>query len=176
MLDGQAHHARDHQGGFSLSSNSETTQFAGIPGLRGTEHVGFTVPDLEQATEFFVQIIGCEYMFEVGPFASDDDWMKTHLNVHPRTVMRRLRFFRCKHRLELRSVPVRVARSESSDSQEQRYRRASSCFLCGRLRYRASVAKGGCSGSRQSKQCGQLDRMRDRRGSTFCLHGGCSLS
>lgn len=80
-----------------MASNSETTQFAGIPGLRGTEHVGFTVPDLEQATEFFVQIVGCEYMFELGPFASDDDWMKTHLNVHPRTVMHRLRFFRCKH-------------------------------------------------------------------------------
>ncbi|MFP5206462.1 MAG: VOC family protein [Acidobacteriota bacterium] len=69
----------------------------GIPGLRGTEHIGFTVPDLDQATEFFVNVIGCQYLFELGPFQADDDWMVTHLNVHPRTVMRRLRFFRCKH-------------------------------------------------------------------------------
>ncbi len=58
--------------------------------------MGFTVPDLEQATAFFVDVIGCEYMFELGPFVAEDDWMEKHLNVHPRTVMRRLRFFRCK--------------------------------------------------------------------------------
>jgi catechol 2,3-dioxygenase-like lactoylglutathione lyase family enzyme len=69
----------------------------GVPGLRGTEHIGFTVPDLEEATAFFVDVIGCEYFFELGPFAASDDWMKTHLNVHPRAVMRRLRFFRCKN-------------------------------------------------------------------------------
>jgi catechol 2,3-dioxygenase-like lactoylglutathione lyase family enzyme len=80
----------------TLSSESSIQPSPGIPGLRGTEHVGFTVPDLEQATAFFVNVIGCEYMFELGPFVADDDWMEKHLNVHPRTVMRRLRFFRCK--------------------------------------------------------------------------------
>jgi catechol 2,3-dioxygenase-like lactoylglutathione lyase family enzyme len=55
-----------------------TSPSSGLPGLRGTEHVGFTVPDLEEATRFFV------------------DWMATHLNVDPRTIMRKLRFFRCK--------------------------------------------------------------------------------
>ena len=69
----------------------------GMPGLRGTEHVGFTVPDIEEATNFFVDVIGCEYVFEVGPFVADGDWMATHMNVHPRTVMQKLRFFRCKH-------------------------------------------------------------------------------
>lgn len=68
-----------------------------IPGLRGTEHIGFTVPDLEEATRFFVDVIGCEYVYTLGPFARDDDWMAEHLNVHPRTVMKELRFFRCGH-------------------------------------------------------------------------------
>jgi len=36
-------------------------------------------------------------MFELGPFQAADDWMEKHLNVDSRTVMRRLRFFRCKH-------------------------------------------------------------------------------
>lgn len=68
----------------------------GIPGLRGTEHIGFTVPDLEEATRFFVDVIGCELIYALGPFARDDNWMQEHLNVHPRTIMRKLRFFRCK--------------------------------------------------------------------------------
>ncbi len=84
-----------------MNSESEMAEAiqpkGGIPGLRGTEHIGFTVPDLEQATSFFVDVVGCELMFEVGPFVSEDDWMATHLNVHPRTVMRRLRFLRCRH-------------------------------------------------------------------------------
>jgi len=53
----------------------------GLPGLAGTDHVGFTVPDLEAATRFFVDVIGCVLVFEVGPFQSDDDWMQAHLGV-----------------------------------------------------------------------------------------------
>ena len=68
----------------------------GLPGLRGAEHIGFTVPDLEQATAFFVEVIGCDAVYDLGPFAADDDWMQAHLNVHPRAVMKKLRFFRCK--------------------------------------------------------------------------------
>ena len=69
---------------------------AGIPGLRGTEHIGFTVPDLEQAERFFVDVIGCERIYSLGPFVKDDNWMAENMGVHPRTVMRELRFFRCK--------------------------------------------------------------------------------
>lgn len=69
----------------------------GLPGLRGTEHIGFTVPDLDQAERFFVDVIGCELVYSLGPFAHDnDEWMLEHMGVHPRTVMRELRFFRCK--------------------------------------------------------------------------------
>lgn len=67
----------------------------GLPGLRRLDHIGFTVPDLEQAREFLVDVLGCEYMYTLGPYEHDDDWMREHLNVHPRAVMRRLHFFRC---------------------------------------------------------------------------------
>ena len=67
-----------------------------IPGLTRLDHVGFTVPDLEAAHSWLVDVLGCEYMYRLGPFASDDsDWMREHMNVHPRTVMRELRFYRC---------------------------------------------------------------------------------
>jgi catechol 2,3-dioxygenase-like lactoylglutathione lyase family enzyme len=65
-----------------------------LPGLRGVEHIGLTVPDLETATQFFVDVLGAEALFEVGPFASEDDWMEKHLGVHPRAVIRRLRMLR----------------------------------------------------------------------------------
>lgn len=66
-----------------------------MPGLRGMDHVGFTVPDLEEAVKFFVNVLGCEEFYELGPFRFDDDWMQTQLNVHPRAVMKKLRFLRC---------------------------------------------------------------------------------
>lgn len=67
----------------------------GLPGLAGVEHVGFTVPDIEEATRFFVDVIGCEQVYSLGPFQSSGNWMSEHLNVPARTVMRELRFFRC---------------------------------------------------------------------------------
>ncbi|UCI28677.1 VOC family protein [Mesorhizobium sp. B2-8-5] len=78
-------------------SMEATDTMKGLPGLRGTEHIGFTVPDLDEAVRFFVEVIGCEPFYELGPFQSDGDWMETHLNVHPRTVMKRLKFLRCRH-------------------------------------------------------------------------------
>ena len=39
-----------------------------LPGLRGTEHIGFTVPDLDEADDFFVNVIGCERVYSLGPF------------------------------------------------------------------------------------------------------------
>ena len=68
-----------------------------LPGLRGTEHIGFTVPDLDQAERFFVDVIGCETVYRLGPFIKDDDWLAQQLHVHPRAIMRELRFFRCKN-------------------------------------------------------------------------------
>lgn len=67
----------------------------GLPGLTRVDHIGFTVPDLEQAHDFLVDVLGCEYMYTLGPFRHDDsDWMSVHLNVHVRAVMQELRFYR----------------------------------------------------------------------------------
>jgi catechol 2,3-dioxygenase-like lactoylglutathione lyase family enzyme len=67
-----------------------------LPGMTGVDHIGFTVPDLDEARTFLVDVLGCEYLYSLGPFIHEDtDWMAEHLNVHPRTVMRRNNFFRC---------------------------------------------------------------------------------
>lgn len=70
------------------------TRRRGIPGIRGTDHIGFTVPDLDEAHHFLVEILGCEEIYRLGPKQADDDWMQTHLGVHPRTVIREIRFYR----------------------------------------------------------------------------------
>ncbi|WP_219825315.1 VOC family protein [Nonomuraea typhae] len=66
-----------------------------LPGLARLDHVGFTVPDLDAARDFLVDVLGCEYMYTLGPYADAGDWMAEHLGVHPRAVMRELHFFRC---------------------------------------------------------------------------------
>lgn len=69
----------------------------GIPGIRGTDHIGFTVPDLNDAEAFLVDVVGCERIYTLGAKESDDDWMHTHLGVHPRTVISEIRFYRLGH-------------------------------------------------------------------------------
>jgi catechol 2,3-dioxygenase-like lactoylglutathione lyase family enzyme len=63
---------------------------------RGIEHIGLTVPNLHEAIDFFVNVLGCEPFYDLGPFNSDDDWMVEHMNVHPRAEVKRLKFLRCK--------------------------------------------------------------------------------
>ena len=65
-----------------------------IPGVTAVDHIGFTVPDLDEAHTFLVDVLGCEYMYELGPFENPGSWMSRHLNVDDDAVMRRLRFFR----------------------------------------------------------------------------------
>ena len=41
----------------------------GMPGLRGLEHVGLTVPNLDDAVRFFCEVIGCEHVLDAGTVA-----------------------------------------------------------------------------------------------------------
>ena len=67
----------------------------GIPGLRGGDHVGVTVPDMEQAHAFFTGVLGCDFVYSLPEMRHDDDWMADHLNVDPRAVVAEVRFYRC---------------------------------------------------------------------------------
>ena len=54
----------------------------GIPTARGVDHVGYTVPDLAQAVDFFTQVLGGQIVFYAGPFEDrDGNWMTTNLEV-----------------------------------------------------------------------------------------------
>lgn len=69
---------------------------AAVPGMRGVEHFGFTVPDAQQAVDFFVGVMGCKAFFTIGPFGPfKDDWMKQNLNVNPRAEIPVAHLVRC---------------------------------------------------------------------------------
>jgi catechol 2,3-dioxygenase-like lactoylglutathione lyase family enzyme len=67
----------------------------GIPGLRGGDHIGFTVPDMAQAHDFLTDVLGCQFSYALPAMAHADDWMTSHLNVDPRREVREIRFYRC---------------------------------------------------------------------------------
>ena len=68
----------------------------GIPGMRGVDHIALTVPDLEEATNFFVDVLGCEVYYSIGPFMDPaGNWMTENLDVHPRAEIPEIRILRC---------------------------------------------------------------------------------
>jgi catechol 2,3-dioxygenase-like lactoylglutathione lyase family enzyme len=73
-----------------------TSAQAAIPGMRGTDHIGVTVPNLKQAVTFFVEVMGCEAFYQLGPFADDQgSWMTENLNVHARAKIDSMQLVRC---------------------------------------------------------------------------------
>jgi catechol 2,3-dioxygenase-like lactoylglutathione lyase family enzyme len=70
--------------------------YAAMPGMKGPQHIGFTVPNLDQAIEFYEDVIGCEAFFSIGPFGPfEDDWMTENLNVNKKAVITLAYTMRC---------------------------------------------------------------------------------
>lgn len=88
---------------------SDVQARAGLPGLRGFDHVGFTVPDLAQARAFFTDVLGWEFLYELGPYRDlHGSWMTDHLNVDPRAEAR-INFYRVGGRATFEVFEYRVA-------------------------------------------------------------------
>jgi catechol 2,3-dioxygenase-like lactoylglutathione lyase family enzyme len=71
----------------------------GLPGLRGAEHLGITVPDLDEAHRFLVDVLGARPVFDGGR-TDDADVMTRVLGANPGDAMR-YRFYRLGHGLNL---------------------------------------------------------------------------
>jgi catechol 2,3-dioxygenase-like lactoylglutathione lyase family enzyme len=67
-----------------------------IPGMRGHDHTGVTVPDMAQAVTFFTDVIGCKKAMSFGPFADDKGtFMQDLLGVDPKAVIEEITLVRC---------------------------------------------------------------------------------
>ena len=68
----------------------------GVPTMRGHDHTGITVPDIKQAADFFVNVLGCKEAMSFGPFEDPKgDFMHNLLNVNPRAVIHQITMLRC---------------------------------------------------------------------------------
>jgi catechol 2,3-dioxygenase-like lactoylglutathione lyase family enzyme len=86
----------------------------GVPGFRGSDHIGMTVPDLDQAVKFFVEVLGCEAFYKMGPFKADDDWMAVHLDVNPRAEIPQMQLVRCGHGTNLELLQYKSPDQDTS--------------------------------------------------------------
>lgn len=67
-----------------------------IPGLRGHDHTGVTVPDMAAAVDFFTNVVGCRKAMSFGPFADDKGtFMQDVLGVDPKAVIEEITLVRC---------------------------------------------------------------------------------
>lgn len=67
-----------------------------IPGMRGHDHTGITVPDMKQAVDFFTEVVGCKRAMSFGPFADDKGtFMQDLLGVDPKAVIEEVTMVRC---------------------------------------------------------------------------------
>jgi len=53
----------------------------GVPSVRGVDHVGLTVPDLDAAVIFFADILGAQVLWHIGPVGGDGDYMAARYGV-----------------------------------------------------------------------------------------------
>lgn len=67
-----------------------------LPGVRGVNHIGLTVPDIEEAETFFSDVLGCDKATSFGPFRDDSGtFMQDLLDVDPRAVVNQITLMRC---------------------------------------------------------------------------------
>ena len=81
---------------IAILANAPLAHADGMPGLRGHDHTGITVPDIKQAIDFFVNVLGCKEAMSFGPFSDDKTtFMHDLLNVDPRAVIHQITLVRC---------------------------------------------------------------------------------
>jgi len=77
-------------------SSLASAALAGMPGMRGHDHTGITVPDMDQAVTFFSDILGCQKAMSFGPFADDKGTFMTDLlGVDAKAVIETITLMRC---------------------------------------------------------------------------------
>ena len=77
--------------GFTANASAES-----LPGMRGVNHIGLTVPDIAAAEAFFADVLGCEKATSFGPFRDDEGtFMQDLLDVDPRAVINQITLMRC---------------------------------------------------------------------------------
>jgi catechol 2,3-dioxygenase-like lactoylglutathione lyase family enzyme len=82
--------------GFVLLAVPVCASADGLPTLRGHDHTGITVPDINQAVSFFIDVLGCQKATAFGPFSDDNGtFMQDVLDVDRHAVINQIVLVRC---------------------------------------------------------------------------------
>jgi catechol 2,3-dioxygenase-like lactoylglutathione lyase family enzyme len=126
----------------------------------GIEHFGFTVPNLDEAVEFFEKIFGAVTSIETGKVDGDDEYMKRRLGVPGRCRIENIKVLRVGNGSNLELFQY----SGEDDSTELKRNSQPGGF---------HVAASMCWTGRHTWRAGQWP---GSPGSTFARHGASSLS
>ena len=100
-------------------------QANGQLGLVGMDHVGITVPDIDEAVGWFEDVMGCVAPLTFGPFGDPTGtFMQDLLDVHPRAVIEQITQVRCGAQRQHRALPVHGAGPAHDLPEELRLGRA----------------------------------------------------
>ncbi len=81
---------------MALLGFAGTAGAQGLPGMRGHDHTGVTVPDMKQAIGFFTDVLGCKAAMTFGPFSDDKGtFMSDVLHVDDKAVIEEITMVRC---------------------------------------------------------------------------------
>lgn len=58
-----------------------------LSGFRAVDHIGLTVPDLDQAIQFFVGVLGAKEFFRHGPYGPSGEQSRRQFDRHPDSVV-----------------------------------------------------------------------------------------
>lgn len=131
------------------------------------DHIGITVPDLDQARAFFEDVLGFEYLYRLGPLRGEGTWMSEHLNIDDDAIAPRIYFFRVGEQAMLevfeyqapnqrRDVPLNSdigghhLASTSMTSTQRLPSCAAAAYVCSVIQRRVAVrtkASAGCISS-----------------------------
>ena len=82
--------------GDRTHARSSVASHSPIPGVLGVDHFGVTVPNVAQARDWFVNVLGCVAPLQFGPFFDPNGSLMTRLvGVHPRAVIDQIVEVRC---------------------------------------------------------------------------------
>ena len=81
---------------WSPKKNGRRSVATTVPSLLGVDHAGITVPDIDAARAWFVDVLGCVSPLAFGPFSDPTGtFMQDLLGVHPRAVIEQIAMVRC---------------------------------------------------------------------------------
>jgi len=82
--------------GDRTHARSSVASHSPIPGVLGVDHFGVTVPNVAQARDWFVDVLGCVAPLQFGPIFDPNGSLMTRLvGVHPRAVIDQIVEVRC---------------------------------------------------------------------------------